>query len=275
MKDIGVYTWRDLLQRGLTQSQARRRIQDGDLVQLRRGWYATRFADPSVVAAVRRGGVLSCVSALRMHGVWVPEHPMSVHARANSKNSRSAGPFCSRSGRPQAEAGAVDDISTSLLHAARCLDAEGFVVVCDSLLNSGRLSTAELRRTLAEAPATTRRLLDVCDGRAQSGTETMVRLRLRGLRIPVRPQVRIPRVGQVDLLVGDRLILEIDGEEFHSNTNGFATDRRRDREAIRLGYIPIRFTYRDVVHDWAAGEKLVIELVRDRRHRAPRQKGHP
>ncbi|WP_296393184.1 DUF559 domain-containing protein [Williamsia sp.] len=142
--------------------------------------------------------------------------------------------------------------------------------MCDSILNKHLMTVQDLADTVSDAPASTRRLLDKCDGRAQSGTETMVRLRLRGRRIAATPQVQIAGVGWVDLLVGERLIVEVDGEQFHTGLEKFAEDRRRDREAVRRGYLPVRFTYPDVVHRWTVSEQVILDIVRSNRHRSPR-----
>lgn len=53
-------------------------------------------------------------------------------------------------------------------------------------------------------------VLDKVDPRAESGIETMVRLRLESLNIRLRPQVSIPMVGRVDFLVGTSLIIEVE-----------------------------------------------------------------
>lgn len=273
MRDAGVMTWDEMIAAGETQSSVRRAVAAGTLIRLRRGWYARSTADHQVVEAVTRGGVLSCVSALRFHGVWVPGSRRVVHARANPTRDR-AGGFCSQFGRPEAEHGAVDEIPIALRHAARCLDAEGFVVVCDSLVNSQRYTIGGLRSVLRSAPEGVLALLDRCDGAAQSGTETMVRLRLRSRNITVRTQVRIGGVGTVDTVVGDRLIIETDGERYHSGLERFTEDRRRDREAARLGYITLRLTYADVVDTWDLTEAVILEIVRSGRHRWPRHNPH-
>ncbi|MGU3291920.1 DUF559 domain-containing protein [Williamsia sp. M5A3_1d] len=255
----------------MTQADVRRALRTGDLIRLRRGWYAASTADARVVEAVAGGGVLSCVSALRWHGVWVPEQPRGTHTRANTGRDR-LGRHCSQHGRPVAEHGAVDDIPIALRHAARCLDDEGFIVVCDSILASGQLRPEDLEAVLQGAPARTIALLEKCDPHAESGTETMVRLRLRSRNIRVRTQVHITRVGRVDLVVGDRLIIETDGERYHSGIEKFTEDRRRDREAIRQGYLPLRFTYSDVVDSWEITKRSVEDLVATRRHQWPRHR---
>ncbi len=72
-------------------------------------------------------------------------------------------------------------------------------------------------------------MLDAIHAGSESGTESKVRLLLRTRRIGHRPQVYIARVGYVDLLVGDRLVVEIDGAAYHTGPE-FEEDRRRDFE---------------------------------------------
>lgn len=69
---------------------------------------------------------------------------------------------------------------------------------------------------VARLPAKYSPYLDLVDMSAESGLETKARLRLRALGIPYRAQVRISRVGHVDLLIGERLVLELDGGAWHS-----------------------------------------------------------
>lgn len=79
--DVGVSSTKELHRGGLNDWQIRREVATGALVALRHGWYATPTADPDGVSAVRAGGVLGCVSALRKHGLWVPPGYRRVHTR--------------------------------------------------------------------------------------------------------------------------------------------------------------------------------------------------
>lgn len=139
------------------------------------------------------------------------------------------------------------------------------MVVCDSLVHLGVLSRADIGSELVSAPGRIRRLIDHCD-QAESGTESMVRLRLRRLGIRVDTQVVIPGIGRVDLLVG-RLIIEVDGARYHSDPESFENDRRRDRRAVQLGYTVIRLSYRQVLYEWADVERDILDVVRRRGHR--------
>lgn len=219
--------------------------------QLRRGWYQLGEVSQNLVAAIQRGGVLSCVSALEHHGVWVPEGP-DVHVRADSWATRNRkGPFCRQFGRPTPTAEAIDDVPTAIRHAARCLDTEGFIVACDSILNRRLMTWDQLEYQFRDAPTAIARALSRCDGDAESGPETMARLRLMDLRLPVRIQVEVTDDDRVDLLIGDWLIIEIDGWEYHGDRKSFQHDRTRDRRTFRIGYHTLRYTYDDIVFDWA------------------------
>lgn len=267
---FGVASWKQLREAGMTRTELRAALKNGTLRCLRRGWYATPWADSTVVSAVAGGGVLSCLSALRLLKVWVPGTSDTVHIRARACAHRTPGAtFCEQYGRPESEITSVDELAVALRHALKCLDDEGIVVVCDSIMNLGLLEPSDLRVVFRSAPARIRRLLDRCDGSSQSGTESMCRFRLRSRGIGVRSQVDIPGVGIVDLVVGTRLIIEVDGYEFHSSREQFEKDRERDRTAVELGYLVIRLTYHQVVHEWPAAEETIMDLVRRREHLKP------
>ncbi|MCS5498735.1 endonuclease domain-containing protein [Cnuibacter physcomitrellae] len=137
----------------------------------------------------------------------------------------------------------------------------------DSVLNRRLMTPSELSDALAVLPEKHRALLARTDGSAQSGLETKVRLGLRSRRVRVRPQVWIPGLGRVDLLVGDRLIIEVDGYQTHGTPTGFKEDRRRDREAAAQGYLVLRFTHWDVCYDWARCLQSILDIVRRGEHR--------
>ncbi|MBJ7289313.1 DUF559 domain-containing protein [Williamsia sp.] len=262
----GVVSRAQLATIGVGDAEVKRLLRGGTLRRLRRGWFGSAHADLLVCEAVTSGGVLTCVSALQRHGIWVPEHRRRLHVRADNRGTQ--GPNnCRLFGPIPPPTSSVDDVVTALRHAARCLDHEGFVVVCDSALNSRLITIDELRATTAAAPARVRDLIDRCDGNSQSGTETMVRLRLRSKNIAVTTQHHVPSVGHVDLLVGDRLVIEVDSVAHHTGVDRYESDRTRDRLLAQLGYLPLRFTYRQVVHDWASCERTVDDLIRRREHR--------
>lgn len=179
--DFGVYSTKELLRRGSSTWQIRRHTQTGVLVGLRRGWYATATADPDVVAAVRAGGVLACVSALRKHKLWVAPGYRQVHIRSTRDGELKSSQACTGLGRPSAALTAVDPIPVALLTAAKCMTAEHWIAACDSALNTAGLTVSQMASEMGPSAGRISRLLAKCDPASQSGTESITRVRLRAV----------------------------------------------------------------------------------------------
>ena len=270
----GVASLAALQDGGVSRRDLDRAVRVGDVVRIRNGWFAVPHAPADVVRAVRVGGVLSCSSLLRLHGVWcVSDRRLHVRVPPNAARLRS--PDDRRVPLSAAAHGvavhspalllgpeAVDSVLGGLLCVMRCMARPHAVATLDSALNKGLVSMEQLR----SLPGRHDELLRLVDPSAQSGLESLVRLSLRGRRVRVRPQVRIAGVGFVDLVIGDRLVLELDGWEFHGTRRAFEEDRRRDLELARLGYDRLRLTYDQVLHEWSTVESTILEKVRRREH---------
>jgi hypothetical protein len=57
------------------------------VIRIRRGWYTTPDVDPAVIAAIRVGGRLACISALEHHGVMLPVSTV-LHVSVDAGSSR-------------------------------------------------------------------------------------------------------------------------------------------------------------------------------------------
>jgi len=261
----GVHRAAELKHQGLSDRDIRRLAIDGRLISIRRGWYATPYADRKVVDAVAAGGVLSCVSALRHHEIWVPPDNR-LHTRLPLRNSNNAASCRGFGGMPPL-GGPVDPLLVAYGCAARCLDDEGLIAVSDSILNKTEYTVADLRGALSAGPLRVKRLLAWCDGRAQSGTESIARVRFRKARIKVRVQVAIRGVGIVDLLIGERLIVECDSVQFHTGVDNYQRDRDRDRRSTADRYVTVRLTYNDVMYRWDEVFADILDLIQRREHR--------
>lgn len=245
-----------LLASGARRSDLRRCCAKGQLIRVREGVYALPSADPLVREAAAHGGALACTSALRSHGVWVLDAPglhvwLGAGGRAHPHADCACVPHWD-GGR--AEPGRVG-IVRALVQLASCQGAEAFFVAFESAWRLRRLDRAAREEVRRRLPAGMRYLVDLARGDADSGLESLVRLRLALLGIAVRSQVRIDGVGRVDFVVDGRIILEIDGRENHEGAALRHRDLRRDAEAARRGYVTLRFDYALVVHHW--------EVVRD------------
>lgn len=261
-----------LLAAGASRSQIRSAVDQGRLIRVRKGWVALPDAHPDVIRAVRFGGRLACVSAARRHGLWTPPEDARVHVAVPRHAGRLHGHPADLVVHWQSEAWTrrplvVEPVADLVRHMLLCCEREDALVVIDSALHLGKLTRAALGRVVASLPPRWEGIVDEADRRSESGLETYCRLRLSALGIPIRTQVRIPGVGRVDLLIGDRLIIEADGEAWHEGKDAFIVDRSRDLALLRLGYIVVRVGYQHVVHEWQVVELTVRELIARGEHR--------
>ncbi|PPG27990.1 hypothetical protein C5B97_14000 [Pseudoclavibacter sp. RFBB5] len=253
-------------------------LKQGTFWRVSPGWFATPDASAAVVEAVRLHGRATCLTALSSQGVWTPPHS-GVHVRiaasalgitrTTSSNPRTGEVVLHRASVHQArplEKHAVDDIDLALECALLCLPERDLVVVADSALQLRLITRSSLTELAAPLAVSAREKLKFVDARSQSGTESIVRLwlQLRGVR--VTPQFHVVGVGHVDLLVGDRLVIECDSKEFHSAEWHSRNDRRRDLVLNRLGYRVLRLTYEQVMFQWPRVEATLRALLAEGSH---------
>ena len=86
--------------------------------------------------------------------------------------------------------------------------------------------------------------------------------------VHVEVQHHVPEVGWVDLLIGGRLVLELDSRDHHTGESNYESDRTRDRKLVAQGYLPMRVTYGQVFRTW---DSTYRHPVRDRARAAPSQ----
>jgi very-short-patch-repair endonuclease len=147
------------------------------------------------------------------------------------------------------------------VHVYHCHGDEVFFAALESALRQRKISSAATGRIRARLPLRARWLVDLARADADSGLESLLRLRLHVLGIRLECQVAIPTVGIVDFVVGDRLILETDGKENHDGASHRHKDLRRDAAASRLGYETLRFDYALVIHDWPTVEAAILAAL--------------
>lgn len=250
--DERVLTRAEVLGLGYTAWELRLAVRSGAIIRLRRDRY---IAVPDALSdvAVRVGGRLSCVSLLAALGVFVRDSA-GVHVRVAPNASRLRVPTVRDAvhlhwGRMVDQSCARHQVSLvdAVRDAVRCQAPRDMVATLDSLLCLGLSSFADLREVFATLPARYGVLLRLVDGRAESGTETLVRLMLRQLGVRVELHMNIDGVGRVDLLVDGWLIIECDSKRFHEGWDTQRADRRRDLAAVRAGYVPVRLLAEDVL----------------------------
>ncbi len=245
-------------------------VSSGRIARIGRFWLADRTADPGLVRAASLGGRLACVSAARSLGLWTLDDDPRLHiavpprsmapAHADLRLHRSI-PLA-----PVRRSDLVESLVDVLAHVAGCLDRERALAVWESALRQARIHPDALPRVVWRSAAA-RRLADAAGVLSDSGLETLVIDRLRAMNLPVAQQVRL--LGHpVDVVVGERLVIQIDGWAFHSSAADRARDNRHDARLRAAGYHVIRIGYAEVVHGWAAIEAEIMLAVAQGVHRA-------
>jgi very-short-patch-repair endonuclease len=261
---------------GVTRNDIQIALNRGRLLRARQGWYVDPWINPDLVRAVRVGGRLTCRSALDLQGVWVVSDA-SLHVVVDGNACQLRSPNDARQ-RRRASDGTVlhwrDSIDRSRLIAdpvnaledlCSCADSDMVAASADSVLHQRGGERARIAELASRLPASYREALLRCDGVCESGTETLFWIRM--CRWSPRRQVRIPGVGRVDFLFGDRLVVEVDGEAYHSDAGEFEKDRNRDARLSALGYRVLRFSYRQVIECWPEVESAVTAAILRRDHR--------
>jgi hypothetical protein len=119
------------------------------------------------------------------------------------------------------------------------------------------------RAALAAAIAT----FDAPAAATRSGAEKRFLLAIRRILVPppeVNVWIPLPEGGgyRPDFLWRDRrLIVEIDGRDYHARRAAFEHDRRRDRRLRLLGYETVRYAAREVARSPAAVAAEVASLL--------------
>lgn len=269
MKRGGVVRAAVLVDAGFSRLALAAAVACGEVTAPRRGWIAAKDADPYLVAAARAGVVLTCVTQARRLGLWVLDEDRS-HVGAPPTASRLALPTATVHWSvpvvPRAPGTLEDGILNTLVVVATCQPYETALAVWESALNKGLVTKEELARLPLRPRA--RRLLADASPFSDSGLETLVVVRLKWLRLPIRVQIWIAG-HRVDFLIGDRLVLQVDGG--HHVGLQRAEDVAHDAALTLLGYHVIRVTYVQVVERWHEVQDLVQRAVAQGLHTSGHQ----
>lgn len=265
----GVAETRELRARGIRPAQLSAAVACGDVIRVRRGWYAMPDTPIDLIRAVRIGGRLACVSAAAHYGWATPEHHgVHVCVAENAARLRRAPTDAARAGprsgtvvhwgsavAPGDRPRLITSRFETVAQLVGCLDPEHAVAALDSFLHSEPEHSAELEQWLSSLPAHLLAQLSSRSDLCESFLETIGRIRLERAGIAGAHQVEIAGVGRVDLVIDGRIVIEWDGSQ-HEETH--EEDCRRDALLTSMGYHVLRFTYRLVMDEW----HIVIAAVR-------------
>lgn len=263
----GVVRTERLRAHGVSRRALEHAVKSTYLVRIRRGWVASRDADPVLVAAARAGVVVSCVSQAARLDLWVHAIPERFHVGADPKSTGGktgrAQVHWSKPLVPRHPDALTDPIENVLALVADCEPFERALATWESALNQGLVSLAGLSEYPWKPSA--RDLLEQANPFADAGTETYLRDRLRWLNLRILVQVWLAG-HRVDVLIGARLILQIDGK--HHVGAQRSEDIRHDAELRLMGYHVIRVSYQQLMYEWPTVQELIMRAVAQSLHLA-------
>ena len=268
-----------LLAVGATGAGLTSAVRAGTLIRVRRDHYALPGTHPHIVKAVRVGGRLACISALRDAGVFGFDH-MYPHIHMRRQASRSRSPSSrrpltqhNREGvqlhwRPlldpqcnEYRVGFVD----ALIQAVSCQHPWYAIASLDNALFLGKIDEVDLSTIFAHLPHRLQPLQDQVDRRSEAGQESVLRCAMRAAGIEPELQVAIAGVGRVDFLVENRLVVEADSRLAHDGWEFHVRDRDRDIDLARQGYMSLRPAYnRNMFTTYEVVEAIVNLLAATR-----------
>lgn len=270
----GVAATHELYRAGATRETLRLAVRAGEIRRIRHGWYIDPETPSAVADALRVGGRVTCATLLHLDGLWMRTAPDALHVTVPPNACRLRDPGDYR--RRLSEASVVvhwsdardhgsrlrASLPSALLEFAACVGVEDAFVAAECAVARGILDAQEWSARCRAAPAAVRFALAAVGGLSGSGTESIFVFRMRRLGIRVRQQVQIGR-DRVDVVIGDRLVVELDSREFHERERDYERDARL---GVR-GYRVLRFSYRQVVFDWSAVENAVLAALARGDHR--------
>ncbi|GAA3662288.1 hypothetical protein GCM10022202_24690 [Microbacterium marinilacus] len=257
-----------LARRGVTRHAVRSALASGEVERIRPGWLALAGADAELRAAAEIGVVLSCVTIARRRGLWTPtarEAHVAAQPHARLMRETTAHVHWSVPVVPRDPEALEDSLVNALVILSGCRPYEESLAVWESALRLDAIDLDVVRRL--ELPPGARRMVADVLPFADAGTETVVFTRLKWLRLPLRRQVWIAG-HPVDLLIGDRLVIQIDGG--HHVDAQRLIDNEHDARLRLLGYHVIRVGYHQIFGDWPVVQELILTAIAQRLHLADR-----
>jgi len=247
---------------GATDRSLAAAIAGGYLMRVRRGYYALPTATPHLIQAVRVGGRLGCISALRHVGVFGFDH-RNAHIQLDRQASRVRGPLrgagplnhTNRSGATLHWATLVQPttdfwvgVLDALAQAVKCQEPRFAIASIDSALFLGKLQRSELGTLFDLVGDRYQWMRAEVDGRSEAGQESVLAYAFRRAGISFEIQVNIAGVGRVDFVLEGRLVVEADSRQAHDGWEIHVRDRDRDINLARQGLMSLRPAYKRIMY---------------------------
>lgn len=256
---------------GFGRERLRRALAAGEIIRVRKGWYATAALHPELRQAACVGGRLASVSAARRHGLWVPSGSTKLHVQVQPQacQLRTRSDFRRRLATNTHRGVEVlwepfePGPSRVLVPATSCLrqvikgeSAEFGFILAESARFAGLLSRFEWEELRLTLPSRVMASTANVGQSSESGSESAFRFRMLKHGFAMRQQVWIGE-DRVDFVIGESLVVEIDSRAHHDPVADCARDARL---SIR-GYRVLRFYYDHVFGQWDLVEAAVLAAV--------------
>jgi len=282
----GIVTTGQLRAAGKSARQIRAMLDDGRLVRLSVGVYATAdlaelvprldigallLAAGAAVARLGPSAVVSHETAALLHGLSLLGAPPAVLTvtRPSGVGSRSGKPgvriHCAA--LPAEHVGGrlgvpVTTVPRTVVDLARMLDLRAGVVVADSALQQKLTSRRELLAVIAACPRwrgvrTAAHVVEFADAKAESPLESLARVVFAECGLPP-PELQVEIrdsgfIGRVDFLWRKfRTVAEADGAAKYEDRSRASYEFRRDARLRDAGLEVVHFTWKDITSDAAA-----------------------
>ena len=259
----GTARYGDLMRAGHSRSRIQAAVRAGAVQLVRRGLAGVPDGEPEIRTALKVNGLITCISAAKELRLWTIKDPECLHLWSDHGGlPKSVATHRSALVGDRLPGGYVPVID-AVLHTLRCRPPLEALVLAESAVRRGAVGQAELVRHLPGPRNGARRAVVQRIGKdADSPLEVIARELFRAAGLRVETQVEIRGLGRVDLLIEGRLIVELDGMDFHWTRDAFRKDRRRNNEGVLSGLPTLRYVYEDVVFRPQAVLAQVMSVLR-------------
>lgn len=271
----GVATRAELRTIGVTNERIAALARGGSVLTIGRFLVALPEARPEIVRAARLGARLACVSAARARGIWVFDDRrlhVSVPSSHSAVRSDGAAPALrvhwTKRPLDLADTAAVESGRNMLFHVAQCQPLDLAVATFDSAVNKRLISQGELDGLAEARGGRFASVVEQVDGRADSGLESVMRVRLAWRGVRARPQVVVDG-HRIDLLIGRWLIIQCDGFEFHGDSAQRDRDLAQDNRFELSGHTVLRYGFSPIMFQWQSVEQEILGAMAQGLHLSP------
>lgn len=272
----GMAQKRQLVRLGAHDHHLTAAVRSGEVIRARQGWYTTLDPRSPAVQAVRVGGRLTGISAIRALGGWaytptrlhvsVPMNAARLRSRTNRRRRLDASNprgvvvhWESEDIHARGSATAVG-LRDALIRVILDESEEAAVAALDWAHHSGLLDELDLATVAACIPRSRRHVIAAVKKECESFPESLARTRLLAAGHEVRIQVPVEGTRErIDLVIDARLGLEIDGREFHAAT--FEQDSAKTVRIALQGLVPLRVSASLVLDEWDVVMRAIAQLL--------------